>query len=142
MRGWSVVAFGFVVLIFSACPSDAITCPEAIKSLAPCQDFLVGDAAKPSPFCCAGVQSILSQAGTPETRRDLCECFKKAAAAGGVKSTKQNRFPTPAESAFPYRLILMWTAAKFRDTLADANKTSSKERIAKPNLDFVMRKLM
>ncbi|KAB1221794.1 Non-specific lipid-transfer protein [Morella rubra] len=101
MRGWSVVAFGFVVLIFSACPSDAITCPEAIKSLAPCQDFLVGDAAKPSPFCCAGVQSILSQAGTPETRRDLCECFKKAAAAGGVKIDKAKQIPNSCGISLP-----------------------------------------
>ncbi|KAB1202700.1 Non-specific lipid-transfer protein [Morella rubra] len=91
VRGLSVVAFGFVVLIFSACPSDAVTCDEATKSLDPCQNFLVGDGADPSLFCCRCLQSILDHVGTPETRRDLCECYKKAAAEGGVKIDKAKK---------------------------------------------------
>lgn len=57
-----------------------ITCEEGMMKMLPCQPFLKGsEPARPSAECCVGVKEVFREANTTAVRRDLCECFKKAA---------------------------------------------------------------
>ncbi len=97
MMGWSALAFGLVILVFSVCPSNAIrpiTCIEALTSLLPCQPFLVGFGPETPGFpCCFGVQNVVKKATTTEIRRALCECFKESAKSLGVKPERAKLIP-------------------------------------------------
>lgn len=95
MKGWSVLAFGLVILVFNASPSEpTITCNEAITSLIPCQPFLVGfGPATPSVFCCMDAEDLFELANTTKTRRALCECFKQAATEIGVLPERAQLLP-------------------------------------------------
>lgn len=76
--------------------SDDITCQQAIMDLMPCQPFLISKpgAGNPSNACCLGAQNVFQQAKTTQNRRDLCECFKKAAAQLGVKTGRAQQIAT------------------------------------------------
>jgi hypothetical protein len=95
MKGWSVLAFGLVILVFNASPSGAaITCLEAITTLIPCELFLVGfGPAAPSSFCCMGAENVYKQANTTQSRRVLCECFKQAALDIGALPERAKLLP-------------------------------------------------
>lgn len=95
MKGWSVLAFGLVILVFNASPSDAtITCLDAIVTLIPCELFLVGfGPAAPSSSCCMGAEYVYKQANTTQSRRVLCECFKQAAIDIGALPERAQLLP-------------------------------------------------
>ncbi|XP_059440681.1 non-specific lipid-transfer protein A-like [Corylus avellana] len=96
MMGCAVLAFGLMFLVLNASgrPSNDISCMSALISLLPCQSFLVGSGpASPTAACCLGAQNVLNQATTPESRKVLCECFKKAGKDMGVKPEKAKQIP-------------------------------------------------
>ncbi|KAG7963070.1 hypothetical protein I3843_09G099600 [Carya illinoinensis] len=94
MRGLSALAFGFVILILSACHSEAMTCPEALMILLPCKPFVEGAGSdSPGLLCCLGVQKLTQEASTPETRRAVCQCVKNAAQEFHIDLGKAKQIP-------------------------------------------------
>ncbi|KAF5472728.1 hypothetical protein F2P56_009421 [Juglans regia] len=93
--GWSVFAFGMVIMALGASLSDAeISCTEALRSLIPCTPFLVGfGSSAPNVVCCMGVQHVFEQANTTTTRRDLCQCFQNAASQIGALPERVKELP-------------------------------------------------
>ncbi|KAJ7967750.1 Non-specific lipid-transfer protein [Quillaja saponaria] len=83
-----------MLLVISGGHADAITCNEAIRSLAPCVPFLEGSGPEqqPTASCCTGAQDFSQKATNPETRRALCDCLKNATASSpAVPNIKQER---------------------------------------------------
>lgn len=80
----------------AAPPTNDITCQQAVMDLLPCQPFLTAKGAgsdKPTTSCCTGVGNVFQQANTTQIRRDLCECFKKAAAALRIMPDRAKQIP-------------------------------------------------
>ncbi|MBA0587426.1 hypothetical protein Gorai_000558, partial [Gossypium raimondii] len=50
----------------------------------PCKAYLTTPAPSPTLACCQAVASVNASASTTQSRRDLCECFKKKAPFYGV----------------------------------------------------------
>ncbi|XVF27971.1 hypothetical protein REPUB_Repub14bG0155300 [Reevesia pubescens] len=91
---WFLGVFGLVALVATADYSvQALTCQQAITTLLPCQPFLTGVAPAPIDPCCFAVVNVNAEATTTQARRDLCQCFKKAAPAFGVKPDKAKQLP-------------------------------------------------
>lgn len=90
-----LLAFGLVILVVAGSASrvHAMSCSQAVTTLMPCLPFAVGSDPKPTAPCCLGVKTVNDQATTKEDRRALCECFKKAAPALGVKPEKVKQLP-------------------------------------------------
>ncbi|EOY04044.1 PREDICTED: non-specific lipid-transfer protein A [Theobroma cacao] len=92
---WSIGlgVVGLVILVATAYAVDAMTCQQAITTLMPCQPFLTGAAPAPTVPCCLAVSNVNTAATTTQARRDLCECFEKAAPGFGVKPEKAKQLP-------------------------------------------------
>ncbi|KAJ7967757.1 Non-specific lipid-transfer protein [Quillaja saponaria] len=89
MMGWFALACWLLLLVISA-----ITCKEAIRSLAPCVPFLEGSGPEqPTVSCSTGAQDLFKKATTPETRRALCDCLKNAAAQLLIKQERAKLLP-------------------------------------------------
>ncbi|XP_041023150.1 non-specific lipid-transfer protein 1-like [Juglans microcarpa x Juglans regia] len=94
MRGLSALTFGFVILILSACHSEAMTCPEALVILLPCKPFLEGALPdSPNFLCCLGVQKLTQEASTTETRRAVCQCLKNATLGFHINLDRAKQIP-------------------------------------------------
>ncbi|CAA7410333.1 unnamed protein product [Spirodela intermedia] len=64
----------------------ALSCGDAVSSLAPCGGYLTGiGEGNPSAQCCERVQSLGRMAATGPERKAICECFKQTAPSFGVK---------------------------------------------------------
>ena len=93
MRNSLRVIVGLLVLgLAIVCPSNAITCQEAVMKIAPCQLFLTGHS-DITPFCCDAVQSLNTDLVTRDDRKAVCECFKQVARAIGVIDDKARKIP-------------------------------------------------
>ena len=103
MMGWSLSLMGLAIMMFwvansatsSSTPAnDDITCQEAITKLLPCQPYLVGSGPPtPSVSCCLACQEVFHAASTTLIRRNLCECFKKAAIEYKVDPERARKIP-------------------------------------------------
>ncbi|KAG6641831.1 hypothetical protein I3843_09G098800 [Carya illinoinensis] len=83
-----------MMLLLSATTARADLCQDALTALLPCMSFLTGsNPPTPSANCCLGAKEVLNKATTSEDRKDLCVCFKKAAAQDGVKSDRAEQLP-------------------------------------------------
>ncbi|KAL6284021.1 hypothetical protein ACE6H2_014950 [Prunus campanulata] len=101
LMGWSLIVFGLVVMVLNnACPANGITCQEALMTLMPCEPYLVGSGpGSPAVPCCAGVQTLVSEATSTEIRRNLCECLKTAAAGMKIDPARLNAIPEYCKSS-------------------------------------------
>lgn len=108
MMGWSLSQLISLVMMMtflvansastststSPSPKNDITCEEAIVKLMPCQGYLRGsDPPTPSMGCCLACQDIYHAANTTAVRRNLCECFKKAAVENKVDPERARKIP-------------------------------------------------
>ncbi|PON52173.1 Lipid transfer protein/Par allergen [Parasponia andersonii] len=100
MMSWSLSLMGLVMMFLVANSSrlsthaNDITCREAITKLLPCEPYLTGsDPPTPSVSCCLACQEILHEANTTVIRRNLCECFKKAAIEAKVNLERARKLP-------------------------------------------------
>ncbi|CAK9181701.1 unnamed protein product [Ilex paraguariensis] len=92
--GCSVCILGLVVVLgVIAGPVNAIPCQNALVKLLPCEPFLVGSAESVSVPCCQSVEALNQIATSKPERQSLCECFKKAAPAMGVKVDRAKELP-------------------------------------------------
>ncbi|GMN36433.1 hypothetical protein TIFTF001_006016 [Ficus carica] len=107
---WSQLVLGMVMFLTansssysrSTSPND-ISCQDAVPMLLPCQMFLKGSPPPtPSINCCLGVQKVFQQANTTEIRRNLCECFKKAAIEFGVDPARARQLPELCKIDIPF----------------------------------------
>lgn len=71
----------------------SITCEDALAALQPCRPFLTSAEPKPPTSCCGGVATVTQRAASVEDRKAVCECFKKAGPALGVKQEKAKVLP-------------------------------------------------
>ncbi|WCJ37329.1 hypothetical protein M5689_018477 [Euphorbia peplus] len=88
-----MLGFGLIILAVSVHNVNAISCQEALATLNPCLSFLVGTNPMPSPACCLGAEKVKEEANTTQIRRDLCSCFKQAAASFGLIAGKAKQIP-------------------------------------------------
>ncbi|KAH7569401.1 hypothetical protein ACOSQ2_013095 [Xanthoceras sorbifolium] len=106
MMGSSVLlalAAVVVMAVMSAnCVQAAVTCADALTTIMPCKPFLVDGADKPSVPCCIGVKKVKDMASNPADRREICECFKKAAPGMGVDPAKAEALPGLCGVQFPF----------------------------------------
>ncbi|CAL0306353.1 unnamed protein product [Lupinus luteus] len=71
-----------------------ISCLEATPLLLPCLPFVQAtDDQKPSDACCSAANTIVQRATSTQNRRDLCQCFKQAAAGIGLNPEKLKQLP-------------------------------------------------
>ncbi|KAB2012276.1 hypothetical protein ES319_D09G078200v1 [Gossypium barbadense] len=87
---WCVGVLGLVTVVLTV---HAITCEEAVQTLMPCKAYLTTPAPSPTLACCQAVASVNASASTTQSRRDLCECFKKKAPVYGVDPEKAKQLP-------------------------------------------------
>ncbi|KAK9155502.1 hypothetical protein Sjap_002982 [Stephania japonica] len=90
-----LLVVGALVVMRSPAMTNAQTCGGAKAALIPCGSYLMGSGAAPRPGdkCCRNVQSLNNQAKDKATRRALCQCFKDAAPAYGVKADRARDLP-------------------------------------------------
>ncbi|XP_065876488.1 non-specific lipid-transfer protein-like [Euphorbia lathyris] len=88
-----MLAFGVLTMLLGVSNVNAISCQEAVATLNPCLSFLVGKEAMPSAACCLGAEKVKEEATTTQIRRDLCSCFKQAAASFGIIADKAKQIP-------------------------------------------------
>ncbi|KAG8640429.1 hypothetical protein MANES_13G059000v8 [Manihot esculenta] len=69
------------------------SCGEAVAALQPCLPFLKGNSRYLNVLCCVDIRAVSDKAATTEDRRNLCQCFKKAGTAAGVKPEKARQIP-------------------------------------------------
>ncbi|EEF37792.1 Nonspecific lipid-transfer protein precursor, putative [Ricinus communis] len=82
-----------LLMMSNAMSVHGISCTEAVAAMNPCLPFLIGAQASPVAPCCLAVQNVNQEASTKEIRRELCDCFKKAGPALGVKPDKAKQLP-------------------------------------------------
>ncbi|XP_068322073.1 non-specific lipid-transfer protein 1-like [Pyrus communis] len=84
-----------VMVLNHASPANGdITCQQALMDLMPCKEYLTGSGPGTPPItCCSGVQTVYTAASTRECRRNLCECFKKAAAGMPINPDRLKQLP-------------------------------------------------
>ncbi|CAL2251187.1 unnamed protein product [Prunus armeniaca] len=106
MGCWSLIVFGLVIMVLNnACPANGVTCQEALMTLMPCETYLVGSGpGTPAVPCCAGVQTLVSEATSTEIRRSLCECLKKAAAGMKIDPGRLKAIPDYCKVSIPVPL--------------------------------------
>ncbi|KAF8031864.1 hypothetical protein BT93_D0935 [Corymbia citriodora subsp. variegata] len=85
-------------------PIDDISCSDALQTLMPCKPYVAGPETKPSGPCCQAVEKVKELANTTQVRRDLCECFKKAAPGARVDPEKAKALPDLCHIKFPVPL--------------------------------------
>ncbi|KAJ9169893.1 hypothetical protein P3X46_018040 [Hevea brasiliensis] len=90
---WGFGLLFFLVMFSSGKTVHGITCSEAVAALQPCFSFLSGTDQLPNAPCCMAVQAVNKEATTKEIRKQLCECFKQAGPAAGVKPEKAKKIP-------------------------------------------------
>ncbi|KAL5773169.1 hypothetical protein ACOSP7_012793 [Xanthoceras sorbifolium] len=78
----ALTAIVVMVVMSANCVQAAVTCADALTTIMPCKPFLVDGADKPTDM-----------ASNPADRREICECFKKAAPAMGVDPAKAEALP-------------------------------------------------
>ncbi|KAI3456491.1 hypothetical protein Pfo_013154, partial [Paulownia fortunei] len=76
----SLWVMGLLVLALAASHANAVPCSQAIMTLLPCKDYLVGQANSVTVQCCQGANSLNNMVNTKPDLRSLCECLKQAAA--------------------------------------------------------------
>ncbi|XP_031498338.1 non-specific lipid-transfer protein-like [Nymphaea colorata] len=87
-RTFICIAIACMVLLAPA--SEALQCPDVIKSLLPCAGYLTGNGAGRAPApCCAGVNALNRAASAPADRRNACACIKSY--ASGVSNLNFQR---------------------------------------------------
>ncbi|XP_015878155.2 non-specific lipid-transfer protein 1 [Ziziphus jujuba] len=96
MLVWTFLVLGLAIMVLGSTHENNITCQQALTDLLPCQPFLTAAAGadQPSGPCCLGVQIVFQAASTTQIRRDLCVCFKNAAAQFGAKPDRAKQIPT------------------------------------------------
>ncbi|KAK1258154.1 hypothetical protein QJS04_geneDACA021690 [Acorus gramineus] len=60
--------------------AQTISCSNVDSAIAPCAQYITGQATAPSASCCNGVRSIHSAARTTQARRATCSCLRATAA--------------------------------------------------------------
>ncbi|KAK3036962.1 hypothetical protein RJ639_030927 [Escallonia herrerae] len=91
--GCSMWVLGLLVLaLVSNQAANAISCQEGLTNLLPCQPFLLGAGGITVP-CCQGAQALNLRATSSLDRKNLCECFKRAAPAMGVQVERARQLP-------------------------------------------------
>ncbi|XP_039015640.1 non-specific lipid-transfer protein P5-like [Hibiscus syriacus] len=87
-------SFGAILgLLAVVLAAHAMTCEEAIATLMPCKPYLTTSEPSPTLACCQAVATVNASASTTQSRRDLCECFRKNAPAYGVIADKAKKLP-------------------------------------------------
>ncbi|XP_024156214.1 non-specific lipid-transfer protein 1 [Rosa chinensis] len=101
----SLLAFSMAIFAIILTANGDITFQAALLDLLPCEPFLVssGPTTPIVPYCSA-VQNLNAQATTTKTRRNLCECFKKAAAGIAIDPTKLKQLPQFCKVSLPVTL--------------------------------------
>ncbi|KAM1456231.1 hypothetical protein ACFX10_005350 [Malus domestica] len=102
-----VIFFGLMVMVLNhASPANGdITCQEALMDLMPCKEYLTGSGPGTPPIgCCIGVKTVSDAATTRECRRNLCECFKKAAAGIPINPDRLRHLPDLCHVSLPVPL--------------------------------------
>ncbi|XP_048141299.1 non-specific lipid-transfer protein AP10-like isoform X1 [Rhodamnia argentea] len=82
-------------------PVDDITCEDALKALMPCKPYLDKSEPKPTGPCCLAVEKVKELANSTQVRRDLCQCFKKAAPGMGVDPQRAKALPESCHIRVP-----------------------------------------
>ncbi|TYH01809.1 hypothetical protein ES288_A09G089100v1 [Gossypium darwinii] len=100
---WCVGVLGLVTVVLTV---HAITCKEAVQTLMPCGAYLTTLAPSPTLACCQAVASVNASASTTQSRRDLCECFKKKALVYGVDPQKAKQLPGLCAAQVPFQCDL------------------------------------
>ncbi|KAL7130343.1 hypothetical protein ABFS83_13G127400 [Erythranthe nasuta] len=89
----SSVIIGIMVLGLVASHANAITCTEAISTLMPCKDYLIGKSNFVSVPCCTGASALNGKVKTKPELKSMCECLKQAAAALHVIPERAKSLP-------------------------------------------------
>lgn len=67
------------LLVAAPCANAAVDCKGVESLLSPCIPYVQGALPDPPPVaCCQGIQALLSQAGTPADRQQICQCLSAA----------------------------------------------------------------
>ncbi|CAN6468011.1 unnamed protein product [Victoria cruziana] len=87
-RSFICIVIACMVLLAPA--SEALQCPDVMKSLLPCAGYLIGNGAGGAPpACCNGVKALNQAARAPADRRNACVCIKSY--ASGVSNLNFQR---------------------------------------------------
>ncbi|KAK9088452.1 hypothetical protein Scep_027534 [Stephania cephalantha] len=78
-RAVLAVVFTVLLAMLMRPGAMALTCPDVVKPLMQCVQYLIGEALLPAPACCDGVKQLKSMVTIPEDKRFACDCAKQAA---------------------------------------------------------------
>jgi hypothetical protein len=84
----------------------AMSCNTVYNTLMPCLPFVQMGGNLPTPTCCGGIRSLLSQAGATADRRTICGCLKNVAArySGSTYITRAASLPSKCGVNLPYKI--------------------------------------
>lgn len=113
MKGAIISVIVLIAIVIMAEQGQAaIDCKTVDAALVPCVPYLTGGGT-PTTQCCSGVSSIKTMAGTPQDKKDACNCVKAAA----------NRYPNLKDDvaqALPVKCNVQLDIPVSRTTNCDA----------------------
>ncbi|KAI3921779.1 hypothetical protein MKX01_005468 [Papaver californicum] len=85
--------------------SAAITCPQVVKSLAPCANYITGSQPQPATDCCKGITALRAMATTTPDKRFACNCVKTATASNpNIRDDAVSSLPGKCGVQLPYAI--------------------------------------
>ncbi|KAL1560124.1 non-specific lipid-transfer protein 1-like [Salvia divinorum] len=84
--------------------ANAVSCPQAISMLLPCQDYLVKHSAKLTVSCCQAANKLNDMVNSKVDLKDLCSCLKQAAASLHVIADRAKSLPGQCHIQVPVPL--------------------------------------
>ncbi|TVU36645.1 hypothetical protein EJB05_18587 [Eragrostis curvula] len=85
----------------------AVSCATVYSNLMPCLGYVQSGSAMPTPSCCGGIRSLLSQANNTPDRRTVCNCLKNVANGASGSSnyiTRAAGLPGKCGVTLPYKI--------------------------------------
>ncbi|XP_047939053.1 non-specific lipid-transfer protein 1-like [Salvia hispanica] len=100
----TVWILGLLLVASVASHANAVSCPQAVTMLIPCQDYLVNPSAKLTVPCCQAASKLNSLVHSRADIKDMCTCLTQAAAALHVIADRAKSLPDQCHIHVPVPL--------------------------------------